>query len=204
MGLRTGFREYVKLRESLWHGGGEEGIARTLKAFRFHHTVQCLNQGRWGGRSVAEVGNSENCWRLDVTTWEVFIFYFYLLMYVTPQLQCQYCRLMSIDERFWYLPLKYPENGKREIFRSLRISIWLHSVRYPAVVFLVVTICTASLTIYNSTFWPHSLFKCLVWMWEQTAIISLYSIDWLVFISEMENVYCAVRSTFYVLPTQCI
>ena len=34
--------------------------------------------------------------------------------------------------------------------------------------------------------------------------MSLYSIDWLVFINEMECVYCAVRSTFYVLPTQCI
>jgi hypothetical protein len=40
--------------------------------------------------------------------------------------------------------------------------------------------------------------------WEQTAIISLYSINWLVFITETECVYCAVRSTFYVLPTQCI
>ena len=38
----------------------------------------------------------------------------------------------------------------------------------------------------------------------QAKIISLYSIDWLVFITETECVYCAVRSTFYVLPTQCI
>ena len=43
-----------------------------------------------------------------------------------------------------------------------------------------------------------------VWIWEQTAIISLYSIDWLVFITETGCVYSAVRSTFYVLPTQCI
>ena len=41
---------------------------------------------------------------------------------------------------------------------------------------------------------------CFVWIWEQTAIISLYSIGWLVFITETECVYCAVRSTFYVLP----
>ena len=34
---------------------------------------------------------------------------------------------------------------------------------------------------------------CFVWIWEQTAIISLYSINWLVFITEMECVYCAVR-----------
>ena len=45
---------------------------------------------------------------------------------------------------------------------------------------------------------------CFVWISEQTAIFSLYCIDWLVFITETECVYCAVRSTFYVLPTQCI
>ena len=56
----------------------------------------------------------------------------------------------------------------------------------------------------NSTFCPHSVFMCFVWIWEQTAIISLHSTDWLVFITEMECVYCAVRSTFYVLPSQCI
>jgi len=44
----------------------------------------------------------------------------------------------------------------------------------------VVTICTTSLTFNNSTFCPHSVFMCFVWIWEQTAIISLYSINWLV------------------------
>jgi len=47
----------------------------------------------------------------------------------------------------------------------------------------------------------HSVFMCFVSIWEQTAIISLYIIDWFVFITETECVYCAVRSTFYVLPT---
>jgi len=32
-----------------------------------------------------------------------------------------------------------------------------------------------------------------VWISEQTAIISLYSINWLVSITETESVYCAVR-----------
>jgi len=83
---------------------------------------------------------------------------------------------------------------------------------------------TASLTFTNSTFCPHSVFMCFVWIWEQTAIISLYSINWLVFIAETESVYCAVRTgyldviqtigyymyhqfnihKFHVLPTQCI
>ena len=35
---------------------------------------------------------------------------------------------------------------------------------------------------------------CSVWISEQTAIISLYNINWLVCITEMECVYCAVRT----------
>ena len=58
----------------------------------------------------------------------------------------------------------------------------------------MVTICTASLTFSNSTFCPHNVFMCFVWISEQTAIISLYSINWLVFITETESVYCAVRT----------
>jgi hypothetical protein len=37
---------------------------------------------------------------------------------------------------------------------------------------------------------------CFVWISEQTAIISLYSINWLVFITETECVYCAVRTEY--------
>jgi hypothetical protein len=54
----------------------------------------------------------------------------------------------------------------------------------------------SGLTINNSTFCPHSVFMCFVWLSEQTAIISLYSINWLVFITEMQCVYCAVRTDF--------
>ena len=58
------------------------------------------------------------------------------------------------------------------------------------------TICTANLTFNNSTFCPHSVFMCFVWISEQTAIISLYNINWLIFITEKECVYCAVRDWF--------
>ena len=65
-----------------------------------------------------------------------------------------------------------------------------------ALIFLstAVTIYTTSLTLNNSTFCPHSVFMCFVWIWEQTAIISLYNINWLVFITETDGVYCAVRT----------
>jgi hypothetical protein len=37
---------------------------------------------------------------------------------------------------------------------------------------------------------------CFVWISEQTAIISLYSINWLICIIETESVYCAARAEF--------
>jgi hypothetical protein len=39
-----------------------------------------------------------------------------------------------------------------------------------------------------------AVFMCFVCISEQTAIISLHSINWLVFINEEESIYCAVRS----------
>jgi hypothetical protein len=73
----------------------------------------------------------------------------------------------------------------------------------------VVTICTAQWSLYvplsghymyhqfnihNSTFCPHTVFMCFVWISEQTAIISLYNINWLVFVTETQCVYCAVQN----------
>ena len=57
----------------------------------------------------------------------------------------------------------------------------------------MVTIRTTSLTFNNSTFCPHSVFTCFVWIGEQTAIISLYSINWLVCITEDGE--CLLRGT---------
>ena len=54
------------------------------------------------------------------------------------------------------------------------------------------------LTLRNSTFCPHSVFMCFVWIWEQTAIISLYNrdgvcllcgTDW-IFIYNSRYVFC--------------
>ena len=65
----------------------------------------------------------------------------------------------------------------------------------------MVTICTASLTFNNSTFCPHTVFMCFVWISEQTAIISLYNINWLVSITETKCVYYAVRTDSPMQPT---
>jgi len=58
----------------------------------------------------------------------------------------------------------------------------------------VVTICTASITFNNCTLWPHTEFMCFVFIWEQTATCATYSINWLVFITQMKSVYSAVRT----------
>ena len=39
----------------------------------------------------------------------------------------------------------------------------------------------------------NNAFMCFAWISEQPAIVSLYSINLQVFITEAENVYCAVR-----------
>ena len=52
--------------------------------------------------------------------------------------------------------------------------------------------CTSSLTFNSSTFCLHKVFMYSVWLWEQTAIISLYIIKWLAFLTEIYSVSCAV------------
>jgi hypothetical protein len=54
--------------------------------------------------------------------------------------------------------------------------------------------CNSGYLNRTSTFCPHSAFMCFVWISEQTGIISLHSINWLVFITERWSVYCAVRT----------
>ena len=80
---------------------------------------------------------------------------------------------------------------------SLYIINWLVFITETESVYCAVragSLYTTSLTFSNSAFCPHNVFMCFVWISEQTAIISLYSINWLVFITEMESVYCAVRT----------
>jgi len=82
--------------------------------------------------------------------------------------------------------------------------------------------------IHKSHVLPTQFIYVFVWLSEHTEIISLYSINWLVFITYSVIVYCAVQAgslyilqiplkpsghcmyhqfnihQFYVLPTQCI
>jgi hypothetical protein len=48
----------------------------------------------------------------------------------------------------------------------------------------------------QTTFCPHGVFMCFVWIWEQTAIISLYNINWLVFKTETGRLLCGTDYIF--------
>ena len=73
---------------------------------------------------------------------------------------------------------------------SLYSINWLVCITETECVYCAIR--TEHLTLINSTFCQHSVFMCFVWIWEQTAIISLYNINWLVCITEAECVYFAV------------
>jgi hypothetical protein len=59
-----------------------------------------------------------------------------------------------------------------------------------------VTVCTSSLTFSSSTFCPQTVFMCFVWISEQRVIVSLYSINWLVFITEGVCLLCGTDWIF--------
>ena len=70
----------------------------------------------------------------------------------------------------------------------------------------VITFCSVLVTIglwiisstfSNSPFCPHSVLMCFAWIWKQTAIISLYSINWLVFFFVRDGV-CLLRRTDWI------
>ena len=60
----------------------------------------------------------------------------------------------------------------------------------------VVTICTASLTLNNSTFCPHSVFTCFCVDLRTNSDYFTVQHNWLVCITETE---CLLRGTFYIL-----
>jgi hypothetical protein len=77
----------------------------------------------------------------------------------------------------WYSKRHHPTS---EVFYTDRNIIL--TLQSPTITILV---CTTSLTFSNSPFCPHSVFMCFLWISEQTAIVFLYSINWLVFITEI-------------------
>ena len=83
-----------------------------------------------------------------------------------------------------YLRVLCGSQNKHRLFPYTALTDWFFN-RDLTLYSPVVAIYTASLTFNNSTFCPHNVFTCSVWISEQTAIISLYNINWLVFITKI-------------------
>jgi len=43
----------------------------------------------------------------------------------------------------------------------------------------------------------HTVLMCFVFIWEQTVTCATYTINWLIFITKLKSVYCAVRTGSY-------
>jgi hypothetical protein len=53
---------------------------------------------------------------------------------------------------------------------------------------------TNKLNILTTVRSAHTVFMCFVFVWEQTETFATYSINWLIFITEMKSGYSAVRT----------
>ena len=110
------------------------------------------------------------------------------LLYVPHSGHYTYRTMVTIRTAKWSLYVQH--NG----YYTYRKVVTIHTVQWLLNV-------PPGVTFNNATFCPRSVYMCLVWMSEQTAIIFLYSINWLVFITETECVYCAVRTgSLYIIP----
>jgi len=87
--------------------------------------------------------------------------------------------------------------NKQRLFPCTAFTDWL--------VFITETECLLRGTFYILRS-AHTVHLCVLCGSEnkQRLFPCTALTDWLVFITETECVYCAVRSTFYVLPTLCI
>ena len=77
----------------------------------------------------------------------------------------------------WFFP-GVKRLNKQRLFHYTILTEWYTRILYNRFINFynqMVNICTTSLTFSISTFCPSSVFRCFVWILEQTAIISLYA-----------------------------
>ena len=102
-----------------------------------------------------------------------------LSLYVPPSGHCIYRTVVTICTAQWSL---YVPHSGHYMYRPVVTVCTAQWSLYVAPIGhcmyrTVVTTCATRLNGKNSTFCPHSVFMCFVWISEQTAIISLYNIN---------------------------
>ena len=83
-------------------------------------------------------------------------------------------------------------SDKQRLFPCVELTLWN----------LVITLCTTSCNINKFYILLPTQCMCFVWISEQTAVISPYAVNWLVFKTKTESVYCAKWTVF--LNTPCL
>ena len=85
-----------------------------------------------------------------------------------------------------------------ELVQSLaKVTLMLkHSIKLRRCILCVpvVNLCPTRFDTQNSTLCHHSILTCFLSLSGHTAVILLYSIKWLVVITKVDCVYCAVRT----------
>ena len=76
----------------------------------------------------------------------------------------------------------------------LRVKLILYSTQPMKSKWLICV--PPGLTLKNATFCPQNAFTCFIFISEEIAISSIYCIERLVFVTETESVYCAVRTEY--------
>jgi uncharacterized MnhB-related membrane protein len=71
---------------------------------------------------------------------------------------------------------------------------WLVFITVIKSVYSVVRTGSLNKAVCASSCSAHTVLMCFVFIWEQTETCASYSINWLVFITEMKSVYSAVRT----------
>jgi hypothetical protein len=106
------------------------------------------------------------------------------------------CELRFKPHTFWEVKSgSLPPEPVYSVTVKIVLWQWMWCIKQNLKILRLTGFCNrGGLCLLRGTFCPHSVFMCFVWIWVQTAIITLYSINWLVFITETECVYCAVRT----------
>ena len=114
------------------------------------------------------------------------------------RLPVQYPLFLSDFNEIWTVSTDFSKNTSVSIFMKIR-PIWaelFHEDRRIDMTKLIVAFRIFADAHNNYARCPHRLlFICFVWISEQTAIISLCSVQWLDFVTEME---CLLRGTDWI------
>ena len=91
--------------------------------------------------------------------------------------------IVSFQIPSWHIRWNSEENYDLNHWKVCQARAWnlvlLLRQNVQCVLSLTLNKCTTIFNITFCTFCPRTIFMCFVWIWEQTAIISLYSINWL-------------------------